>query len=97
MHRAFLHNVHVELASEQKIVIHCFCSNLSDLLLGELEEGVAAAACRLYRSRNAQFGHLTELLEEVLQLCLIKALRQMADVKDAAAAFFRDLELVEPT
>eukprot|EP00354_Favella_ehrenbergii_P010803 CAMPEP_0170468684 /NCGR_PEP_ID=MMETSP0123-20130129/11767_1 /TAXON_ID=182087 /ORGANISM="Favella ehrenbergii, Strain Fehren 1" /LENGTH=79 /DNA_ID=CAMNT_0010735305 /DNA_START=293 /DNA_END=532 /DNA_ORIENTATION=- len=68
-----LEDVDVELAAENHVVVHGPRCDLGNFALGELEEGVAAGPGCLDGARDAQFGHLAKLLEEVLQLRLVEA------------------------
>ena len=92
-----LHDMHIELTAKHQVIVHCLCSNLSDLALGKLKEGISTRPSSLDRAWHAQFRDLTELLEEILELGFVEALGQMADVKDSPIVIGGHLEFVEPS
>jgi hypothetical protein len=70
----------VYLSPEHDVAIHSLSCDPGDFFVLEFQKGIASTAGGLLGPRHAELGHLTELLKELLELILIEALRQVADV-----------------
>lgn len=91
----FLENVDIQLTTEEQVLIHGLGSDFTDLALSELKEGIASGSGCLDGTRDAQFSHLAELLEKVLELSLVETFWQVTNIEDATTAVRCHLQLVE--
>ena len=87
----------IELSSEHDVAVHSLSCDIGDLLVLELQKGIASASCGLGGSGHSQLGDLSELFKELLKLLLIETLGEMSNVDGAlfAQVGLGDSELVE--